>query len=108
VLGESVLPTDFERSEKLAEMAFGEFGIYREPDLSPLLCGCNDSALWASSGFLCSGHVVSLFGYILQYMYILVENHTLTDCAQRNSLERIAKGKWWIHCMEVKEANELL
>jgi hypothetical protein len=41
-------------------------------------------------------------------MYILVEDHTPTDCAQRSSLERIAKGKWWIHRMEVREANELL
>jgi hypothetical protein len=41
-------------------------------------------------------------------MYNLVEDHTPTDCAQNSSLERIAKGKWWIHCMEVREANEML
>jgi hypothetical protein len=108
MLGQGVLSPDFEHGKKLAEMALGEFGIDGEPDLSALLSGSNDSAFWAGSGFLCSGHVVSLFGYILQYMYILMEDHTPTDCAQRSSLERIAKGKWWIHCMEVREANELL
>jgi hypothetical protein len=45
VFCEGVLSADFEHSEKLAEMALGEFGIHGEPELSPLLCWSNDSAL---------------------------------------------------------------
>jgi hypothetical protein len=105
VFCEGVLPPDFEHSKKLAEMALGEFGIDGEPELSARLHGSNDSALRSGSGFLRSGHVVSLFGYILQHMYMRLEDHTPTDCAQRSSLERIAKRKWWIHCMEVREAE---
>jgi hypothetical protein len=105
VFGQGVLSTDFEHGKKLAEMVFGEFGIDGEPELSARLHRRNYFALRSGSGFLRSGHVVSLFGYILQYMYMLVEDHALTDCAQRSSLERSAKGKWWIHCMEVREAE---
>jgi hypothetical protein len=57
VLGKGVLSADFENSEKLAEMTLGVFGIHREPDLSPLLCGRNDSALCAGCPFLWWGHV---------------------------------------------------
>ena len=100
VFGEGVLSADFEHSEKLAEMALGEFGIDGEPELGARLHGSNDSALRSGSGFLRSGHVVSSFGYILQYMYMLSEDHTPIVCAQRSSLERCAKGKLWIHCTE--------
>ena len=60
VFSESVLSADFEHSEKLAEMALGEFGIDGEPELSARLHGRNDFALRSSSGFLRSGHVVSV------------------------------------------------
>jgi hypothetical protein len=60
VFREGVLSADFEHSEKLAEMALGEFGIDGEPELSARLHGSNDSALRSGSGFLRSGHVVSL------------------------------------------------
>jgi hypothetical protein len=105
VFCEGVLPPDFEHSKKLAEMALGEFGIDGEPELSARLHGSNDSALRSGSGFLRSGHAVSSFGYILQHMYMRLEHHTPTDCAQRSSPKRSAKGKWWIHCMEVREAE---
>jgi hypothetical protein len=84
VFSQGVLPTDFEHGEKLAEMALGEFGIDGKPELSARLHGSNNSALRSGSGFLRSGHVVSSFGYILQYMYILLEGNTPTDCAQRS------------------------
>jgi hypothetical protein len=45
VFSEGVLPADFEHSEKLAEMALGEFGIDGEPELSARLHRSNDSAL---------------------------------------------------------------
>jgi hypothetical protein len=60
VFRESVLSTDFEHSEKLAEMALGEFGIDGEPELSARLCGSNDSALRSRCDLLRGGHVVSL------------------------------------------------
>jgi hypothetical protein len=94
VFGESVLSPDFQHGKQLAEMALGEFGIDGQPELSARLHGSNDSALRSSSGFLCSGHVVSLFKYILQHMYIHCEDHISTDCAQRSSLERSTKGIW--------------
>jgi hypothetical protein len=84
-------------------MALGEFGIDGEPELSARLDRRNYPALWSGCGLPRNGHVVSSFGYILQYMYMFLEDHTPTDCAQRSSLERIAKGKWWIHCMEVRK-----
>jgi hypothetical protein len=87
VFCEGVLSTDSEHSEKLAEMALGEFGIDGEPELSARLHGSNDSALRSGSGFLRSGHVVSLFGYILQHMYMRLEDHALTDCNQKSSQE---------------------
>ena len=64
---EGVLSADFEHSEKLAEMALGEFGINCEPELSARLHGRNDFALRSGSGFLCSGHVISLSLRILQH-----------------------------------------
>jgi hypothetical protein len=45
VFREGVLPADFEHSEKLAEMALGEFGIDGKPELSARLHGSNNSAL---------------------------------------------------------------
>jgi hypothetical protein len=92
VFREGVLSADFEDSEKLAEMALGKFGINCEPELSARLCGRNDFALRSRSSFLCSGHVVSSFGYILQYMYNLLEDHTPTFSVQRSSLEKSAEG----------------
>ena len=59
VFCEGVLSADFEHSEKLAEMALGEFGIDGEPELSARLHGSNNSAFRSGSGFLRSGHVVS-------------------------------------------------
>jgi hypothetical protein len=56
VFREGVLSADFEHSEKLAEMALGEFGIDGEPELSACLHGSNDSTLWSDYGFLRSGH----------------------------------------------------
>jgi hypothetical protein len=79
VFSESVLSADFEHGKKLAEMALGEFGIDCKPELSACLHGSNDSALRSVWGFFRGGHVVSLFGYILQYMYMLWEDHTPTD-----------------------------
>jgi hypothetical protein len=78
--------------------------------LSARLCGRNDFALRSGSGFLCGRHVVSSFGYILQHMYICLEDYAPTDCDQRSSRERSAKEEWWIHCMKRKERfnqNEL-
>ncbi|MGA9130271.1 MAG: hypothetical protein WB425_19220, partial [Terracidiphilus sp.] len=92
VFRQCILPADFEYSEKLGEMSLGEFGIDGEPKLSARLCGRNDFALRSGSGFLRSGHVVSLFGYILQYMCMLLEDLTPTDCAQRSSLKRNVRG----------------
>jgi hypothetical protein len=60
VLSEGVLSPDFEHCKKLAEMAFGEFGIDGEPELSALLRERNDPALRSGYGLLRSGHVVSL------------------------------------------------
>jgi hypothetical protein len=59
VFSEGVLSPDLEHSKKLAEMALGEFGIDGEPELSALLCGRNDSALWSGWGLFRGGHVVS-------------------------------------------------
>jgi hypothetical protein len=67
VFREGVLSPDFEHSEKLTEMALGEFGIDGEPELSARLHRSNDSALRSGSGFLRSGHVVSLSIRILQH-----------------------------------------
>jgi hypothetical protein len=92
VFREGVLSADFEHSEKLAEMALGEFGIDGEPELSARLHGSNDSALRSGSGFLCSGHVISSSGYILQHIYMCLEDHTPIDCTQRSSPERSAGG----------------
>ena len=87
VFREGVLSADFEHSEKLAEMALGEFGIDGEPELSARLHGSNDSALRSGWGFLRSGHVVSSFGYILQHMYMRLKGRALSDCEQRSSHE---------------------
>jgi hypothetical protein len=92
VFRKGVLSPDFEYSEKLAEMALGEFGINREPELSARLHGSNDSAHRSGSGFLRSGHMASLFGYILQYIYMFLEDHTPTDCAKRSSLKEMSGG----------------
>ncbi|MGO9777837.1 MAG: hypothetical protein ACLPM3_14740 [Terracidiphilus sp.] len=59
--GEGVLSADFEHSEKLAEMAFGEFGIDGEPELSARLHGSNDSALRSGSHLLWWEHLSSLW-----------------------------------------------
>jgi hypothetical protein len=59
VFREGVLSADFEHSEKLAEMALGEFGIDGEPKLSARLYGSNNSALRSGGGLFRSGHVVS-------------------------------------------------
>jgi hypothetical protein len=45
VFREGILSADFEHSEKLAEMALGEFGIDGESELSACLHGSNNSAL---------------------------------------------------------------
>ena len=60
VLGQGVSVADFQHGEKLVEMGFGEFGIHREPDLSPPLCGSDDSAPRSGCRLLCSGHMVFL------------------------------------------------
>jgi hypothetical protein len=60
VFREGVLSPDFQHGKKLAEMAFGEFGIDGQPELSAPFCGRNDSALRSGCGFLRRGHVVSL------------------------------------------------
>jgi hypothetical protein len=60
--------------------------------LSACLHGSNNSALRSVGGFLRSGHVVSSFGYILQHIYMYLEDNTPIDCAQRSSLERSAGG----------------
>jgi hypothetical protein len=60
MLGQRVFVSDFQYSKELVEMGFGEFGIHREPDLSPLLCGSNDSALRWCCHLLWRGHVPSL------------------------------------------------
>jgi hypothetical protein len=60
MFSEGVLSPHFEHGKKLAEMALGEFGIDGEPELSALLCGRNDPALWPGCGLLRRGHVVSL------------------------------------------------
>src|ERR1035438_6230439 len=91
VFRQGVLSADFEHSKQLAEMALGKFGIDGEPELSARLHGSNDSALGAGSGFLRSGHVVSLFAYILQHMYMRLEDHAPTYCDQRSSFERSGK-----------------
>ena len=57
VFREGVLSADFEHGEKLAEMAFGEFGIDGEPELSARLHGSNDSALRSGCGLRLRGHV---------------------------------------------------
>jgi len=67
VFGQGVLSADFEHGKKLVEMAFGEFGIDGEPELSARLCGRNDFALRSGSGFLCGRHMVSLSKRILQH-----------------------------------------
>jgi hypothetical protein len=92
VFRQGVLPADFEHGKKLTEMALGEFGIDGEPELSALLCGRNDSVLRSGSGFPRSGHVVSLFGYILQHMCMYLEDDVLTDSNQRSSPE--ANAGW--------------
>jgi hypothetical protein len=61
MFSESVLSADFEHSEKLAEMAFVEFGIKGAPELCARLHGRNDSALRSGCGLLCGGHMVSSF-----------------------------------------------
>jgi hypothetical protein len=58
VLSQGVLVPDFQHGEKLVEMAFGEFRIDSEPDLSPLLCGSNDSAFQSGRGLSLRWHVV--------------------------------------------------
>ena len=87
VFSQSVLSPDFEHGKELVEMALGKFGIDGEPELSARLHGSNDSALRSGSGFLRSGHVVSLFEYILQHMYMALEDHALSDCEQMSSHE---------------------
>jgi hypothetical protein len=52
VFGQGILVADFEHSEKVIEMALGEFRIDGETNLSPLLCGSNDSALRSGCPFL--------------------------------------------------------
>src|SRR5208283_1974570 len=59
VLSERVLFPDFQHCKELAEMCLGELGIHRKPDLSPLLCGRNDSALRSGCGLRLRGHVAS-------------------------------------------------
>ena len=58
VLSERVLSPDFQHSKELAEMCLGEFGIHRKPDLNPLLCRRNDSALCSGCSLRARGHVV--------------------------------------------------
>lgn len=57
VFGQGVLISDFQHRKKLVEMGFGEFGIHREAELSPLLCWSNDSALRSGYCLLWWGHV---------------------------------------------------
>ena len=60
VFSQGVLVADFQYSKKLIEMALGEFRIDGEPDLSPLVCGSNDSALRSGYSLLCSKHMIYL------------------------------------------------
>jgi hypothetical protein len=60
VFSQGILSPDFEHGKKLVEMALGKFGINSEPELSPLLCGRNDSALRSGCGLLRRGHMLSL------------------------------------------------
>src|ERR1035438_2829355 len=92
VLSQGVLSTDFEHGKKPVEMALGEFGIDGQPKLSAVLCGRNDPALRSGCGLLRRGHVRSLSRCILQHTYMRVEDHALTDCNQKASLERNAVG----------------
>jgi hypothetical protein len=66
VFSQSVLSPDFEHGKELVEMALGKFGIDGEPELSPLLCGRNDSALRSGCNFLRGRHMVSSSIRILQ------------------------------------------
>jgi hypothetical protein len=67
VFSQGILSPDFEHGKKLVEMALGEFGIHGEPELSALLCGRNDSALWSGCSLLRGRHMVSLSIRILQH-----------------------------------------
>jgi hypothetical protein len=66
VFSQSVLSPDFEHGKELVEMALGKFGIDGEPELSPLLCGRNDSALRSGCNFLRGRHMGSSSIRILQ------------------------------------------
>jgi hypothetical protein len=107
VLGEGVLSPDFEHGKKLAEMALGEFVIDGEPELSALLCGRNDSALWSGYGLLRSGHLVSLLRSILQHTCMNVEDHALTDSNQRSSREGNTGGVVGSLHEEGRDSNQM-
>jgi len=59
VFGQGVFVADFQHSKKLVEVCLCELGIDREPDLRPLLCGSDDSALRAGCGLRLRCHAVS-------------------------------------------------
>ena len=88
VFCEGVLSSDFEHGEKPTKMALGKFGIDGQPELSALLCGSNNFALWSGCGLRRSGHVVSPLWRILQHTYLSMEDYALTDSDQRSSRER--------------------
>ena len=56
VFGQSVLVADFQHGKELIEMGFGELGIDGEPNLSPLLCGSDNSVLRAGCNLRLRGH----------------------------------------------------
>jgi hypothetical protein len=62
VFSEGVLSPDFEHGKELVEMAFGEFGIDGEPELSAFLCGGNDPTLRSGCGLL-------ILVYLTAYVY---------------------------------------
>jgi hypothetical protein len=107
VFREGVLSADFEHSEKLAEMALGEFGIDGEPELSARLHGRNDSALRLGGGLFRGGHVVSSFRYILQHMYIRLEDHALTSSNQRSSRGGTPGGSSGIIAEEARDSSRI-
>jgi hypothetical protein len=107
VFRESVLSADFEHSKKLAEMALGEFGIDGEPELSARLHERNDSALRLGGGLFRGGHVVSSFRYILQHMYIRLEDHALTSSNQRSSRGGTPGGSSGIIAEEARDSSRI-
>ena len=59
-------------------MRFSEFGIHREPDLRPLLCGSDDSALRSGCYLLRYGHLSFLRD--VDYISYIPRLNALPDC----------------------------